>query len=92
MTPSDPFKSQVIRPSSAGVIPSWWPREATRVARPKSGGSTKNERVGGTGALIFVDCDGAETGRVTWERGQPQENGEQTIQAGCSDSGSGSGS
>lgn len=91
MSLAQPFESRVIRPSSAGRMPTWWPREVARVARPRSGGKTKNEAVGGDGALIFVDCDGAETGRVTWEKGLVQEDGEQTIQAGCGEGGTGTG-
>lgn len=90
MTEREPFQTQTIRPTSAGQAVSWWPRQLVRDARPKSGGKTKNEAVGGDGARIFVDCDGAEITRITWERGLIQEDGEVTVEVGSCEGGTGS--
>ena len=38
---------------------------------------------GGTGNLIFLDCEGVETGRISWENGSILTDGDVTIQAGC---------
>lgn len=91
MTEREPFQTQVIRPTSAGQQVAWWPRQFSRDSRPKSGGKTKNEAVGGDGSLVLVDCDGAELARATWVRGQPQENGEQVVEVGSCDGGTGTG-
>jgi hypothetical protein len=62
-----------------------------RVARPKSGGSTKNERVGGNGEYRHIDCDGALVESFTWERGQILDDGVKIVQAGCGEGGTGTG-
>lgn len=57
-----------------------------------NGGKTINEKVGGTGSLTVNDCDGAQVAKITWERGQIQEDGHQVFEAGCQDGGSSSSS
>lgn len=91
MTDREPFQTQVIRPTSAGQQVSWWPRQFSRDSRPKSGGKTKNEAVGGDGSLVFTDCDGATIASISWQRGLIQEDGEQPVEVGSCDGGGGTG-
>lgn len=89
MSEREPFQTITLRQTTSGQIPAWWPRPIARDSRPKSGGKTKNEAVGGTGARVFVDCDGAEVSRISWERGLIQEDGSETIQVGSCSGGTG---
>lgn len=51
--------------------------------RPISGGKSKNESVGEDGSIQFIDCDGAQTGYIAWEKGKVLTAGHQIIQGGC---------
>lgn len=86
------YTPTIIRPSSAGQVPFWSRAVPQRVAKPRSGGKSKFEAVGGNGAIIFQDCDGAELGRVSWKKGLVQQDGIQIIEIGGCDGSSSSGS
>ena len=63
-----------------------------RDSRPKSGGKTKNEAVGGDGTLTFIDCDGETLASIGWQRGGIQNNGNQVVEVGSCPESTGTGS
>lgn len=86
--PTTPFQSQVLRKSSLGTpAVTFLSTEPARTQRIPSAAITVNQS-GGTGSLVFQDCDGAEVGRISWLNGLIQTDGEQTIESGCDDTSS----
>lgn len=75
-----------LKPSTLGTAAvTYLTSEPSRsgVMTAPGGGLEKHEAAGGTGKLIFQDCDGAEVGRIEWKNGKILTDGEQTIECGC---------
>ena len=80
------FETKTVRESSVGK-----PQPAPSL-RPTlhqaTGSKTVNQALQKPGKIIFQDCDGAETGRLEWDRRRILTEGEQIIRTGCEDSSS----
>ena len=80
------YEPKVLRATSIGTpvatIVNPVPQRSEVVTAP-GGGSEKHDAAGGTGKLIFQDCDGNEIARLEWKNGKILTDGEKTIQCGC---------
>ncbi|MCW1885504.1 hypothetical protein OKA04_12260 [Luteolibacter flavescens] len=82
------FETKTLRDSSVGrPRPAPAPRPTVQ---PQQGSKTVNQAIGKEGKIIFQDCDGAEVGRLEWDRRKILTEGEQVIRTGCDDDNSSS--